>query len=89
MLIQILVLVALIALATVVVLAATTARRRRSGDVRSTRAMLRDHDLVVMRERQAKLAERLPAPRRAKVRLPIGVGASGQQVARELHDRAA
>jgi hypothetical protein len=42
-----------------------------------------------MRERQAKLAERLPAPRRAKVRLPIGVGASGQQVARELHDRAA
>ena len=49
MLIQILVLVALIALATVVVLAATTARRRRSGDVRSTRAMPRDRDHVVMR----------------------------------------
>ena len=52
-------------------------------------AMLRDQDLVVMRERQAKLAEHLPAPRRTKVRLPMGVGASGQQVARELHDRAA
>lgn len=89
MLTQILVLVALGALATVIVLAVSTARRRRSGEVRHTRAMLRDQDLVVMRERQAKLAEHLPAPRRTKVRLPMGVGASGQQVARELHDRAA
>lgn len=89
MLTQTLTFVALGALALVIVLAVATARRRRSGAVRLTRSMLRDHDLGVMRERQAKLAESLPAPRRTKVRLPMGVGASGQQVARELHDRAA
>jgi len=86
MLTQILVAVALGALAVVLGLGVTTARRRRSGAIHATRAILREQDLGAMRARQAKLAESLPAPRRTKVRLPMGVGASGQRVARELHD---
>ncbi len=86
MLTQILVAVALCSFALVLGLGVATARRRRSGAVHLTRAILRDQDLEVMRARQTKLAESLPAPRRTTVRLPMGVGASGQRVARELHD---